>query len=205
MLFKGSKSPSCFFSVQRCCQNDTDVYLKPNSHPSLNFQGQSLHLSKMTMLIPRWIRLVSSSLSFSVLYQVIYVLISEMRCDRPAGSKTAQVFTGRVTVKSGKDEGGCSKTFVYTPQPKRWSWKEKKGSLGLSTYGGTGSSPCHFTAVFVYFLKLPPCACRATELMVSLVFHTLVLCARQQVGGKRVSAQWVSDWVCVWEHGREHA
>lgn len=128
MLLKGSKSPSCFFNVQRCCQNDTDVYLKPNSHPSHNFQGQSLHLLKMTMLLPRWIRLVSSSLSFSILYQVIYVLISEMRCDRPTGSKAAQVFAARVTAKSGKDEQGCSKTFLYTPQLKRWSWKEKRAT-----------------------------------------------------------------------------
>lgn len=62
--------------------------------------------------------------------------------------------------------------------------------------------PFWSTTVFVYLLKLPPCACPTTELMANLVFHTL-LCALQPVGGKRVREQWVSEWMCVWEHGSE--
>lgn len=50
--------------------------------------------------------------------------------------------------------------------------------------------PRSSTTVFVYFLKLPPCACPTTELTVSLAFHTLV--RRKQATRHRVS-----DRVCV--------
>lgn len=42
--------------------------------------------------------------------------------------------------------------------------------------------------------------------MVSCVFHMLLLSACQSVGAsEQASKEWLTDWMCVWKHGREQA